>query len=113
MNKSVTMYASDSDDEEYEVTVMGLRGPTPDTFDEPGDAGEIEFSPIVTRILKGRKVEELSFDDFVTRYADHHAITESRARDRIDYAATMDVADQLAADYEDSREAAYEERSVH
>ena len=113
MNRYVTFNESIDDDEEYRVTVVSFHPPTQDTFDEPGDGGEIDYSPTVERLLRGQKQEELDFDEFVRRYAEHNGVTEQEGRRRIDHAAMMDVMDMLAADHEDAVMSYGEGRYVH
>lgn len=110
VNKQVTFQVpGGDDDEEYELTVVSYSPPTADTRDEPGDGGEIDFSPTVSRLMCGRKAEEVPFDEFIGRVATHQGITHERAESFVRDRVMFDVADMLDADFEDSLESFLED----
>lgn len=106
--RSIYLQASNDDNEEYELSVSSYRAPTPDTRDEPGDGGEVDFEPVVNRRVGGRKVEEIPFDEFLERYGAHQGIDREVADQAVRDQAMISIAEELIERFEDSLESALE-----
>lgn len=107
--KSIYLRASNDMDEEYEIAVLKYWPPSPQTRDDPGDGGDVALAPIVTRRVRDRKAEEIPFEEFLNRYAAHSGIDPARVEDVVRDIAMAFIAEELANEFEDSRESAMEE----
>jgi hypothetical protein len=91
----------DDEDEEFEVHVISYSGPTPDTRDDPGDSGEIDFDDIVDVLRDGKQHSHIKFGEFVDRYAAYHSLDRSKADSKIYDYCFEDVSLQFADDFDD------------
>jgi hypothetical protein len=108
---SIYLQASPDGDEEYEVRVDSYTPPTATTRDDPGDGGEVDLSPVVHRLVHGRKVEEITLEEFLERYSTHEGIDRALADQVVQDLAMIKAAGDLIDAMDDSRES-YLERLV-
>lgn len=108
IDRKVLFEGISNDDEEYEVTVVSFSPPSASTWHEPGDSGEIDLSPVVDRLVNGRKAEEITLDDFIGMIAEDRSLTRIQAEDIVNERAFMVVLEQMGDEYEDARESELE-----
>lgn len=98
------------EDNEYEVTVVSYNSPDPGDFETAPDSGEIDFSPTVNVMTDDRKTGEITFDDFISCYAEALGVSRESADELVRDHAMLDIAEQFMDEVDDVDEMRLEER---
>lgn len=99
------------EDDEYELTVSSHSPPSRGSRDEPPDGGEVDFSPVVWRRTQvgSQRDEEVTFEEFVSRYAGYLGVSIERADRRARDDAMVELGERAADAWEDHLESSDDE----